>query len=382
MPVNEQVELHKGLKNVYFDRSEIGSVDPAGKLHYRGYNIHDLAEHSTFEETCYLLLHNSLPTSSQLKEFDSELRGNRQLPDQVLKIIHLTQNAHPMDVLRTAISAMSVIDSELFDFSPESTIKKGVRLTAAAASIVAAHARTRTGQEVIPPDQKLGHAANFLYMLQGIRPSLEDARLIDKDLVLHAEHGVNASTFGARVAAATGADYYAAITAAIAVLKGPKHGGAAEAVMQMSMEIGNEENAEDYISDILETGGRVMGFGHPVYKALDPRSIHLRADAKDLGERKGQPKWFSIIEALTETNAMKARARRGYHPNVDLWSGAIYYLLGIPEDMFVPIFVLGRMPGWTAHVMEQYSKKDILRPRLLYSGPLDLEYVPIDQRSS
>ena len=382
MPVNEQVELHKGLKNVYFDRSAIGSVDPAGKLHYRGYDIHDLAEHSTFEETCYLLLHNALPNSSQLAEFDSTLRDGRRLPHEVIEVIRLTQNAHPMDVLRTAISAMSVLDSELSDFSPEATTRRGVRLTAAAASIVAAHARIRAGHEPVASDDDLGHAANFLYMLQGVRPPPEDARLIDKDLVLHAEHGVNASTFGARVAAATGADYYAAITAAVAVLKGPKHGGAAEAVMQMSMEIGSEENAEDYVAKVLQNGGRVMGFGHPVYKALDPRSVHLRADAKALGERKGQPKWFSIIEALTETNAMKARARRGYHPNVDLWSGAIYYLLDIPEDLFVPIFVLGRMPGWTAHVMEQYSKKDILRPRLLYSGPLDMKYVPIEERRS
>ena len=381
MPVEQQVELKKGLRNVFFDRTQTGSVDPAGKLHYRGYSIHDLAQYCTFEEACYLLLHGSLPTARQLSAFDSQLKQHRRLPAEILEIIRLTKTAHPMDVLRTSISAMSGFDPEVSDTSTDATLEKGTRLISATASVAAAHARIRDGKEAVEPDEELGHAANFLYMLFGARPSVEDARLIDKDFVLHAEHGVNASTFAARVAAATQADYYAAITAGISTLKGPKHGGAAESVMQMSLEIGSEANAEAYVAKILDNGGRVMGFGHPVYRAVDPRAIHLRADAKALGERKGQPKWFSIIEAVTETKAMKERAKKGLHPNVDLWSGAIYYLLDIPEDLFVPMFALGRIPGWTAHIIEQYSKKDILRPRLLYDGPLDLTYVPIEQRS-
>ena len=378
MPVREKVELKKGLRNVFFDRTATGSVDPAGKLLYRGYNIHDLADHSTFEETTYLLLQGSLPTVAQLEEFDAQLKAHRQLPGDVLEIIRLTQTAHPMDVLRTAVSAMSSSDSAVSDISPEAVLSKGIRVTAAAPTIVAAHARIRDGKEPVAPDDGYGHAANFLHMLFGGEPDLQDARLMDKDLVLHAEHGVNASTFGARVAAATETDYYAAITAAIGVLNGPKHGGAAEGARKMALAIGNEENAEAYIANLRKSGGRVMGFGHPVYKAVDPRSVHLRADAKALGERKGDPKWFSILQAVTKV--MEPYARRGHHPNVDLWSGAIYSLLDIPDDLFNALFAMGRMPGWTAHVMEQYSRKDILRPRLLYEGPVDLEYVPIDRR--
>jgi len=381
MPVDEKVELRKGFKNVYFDRSEIGSVDPAGKLHYRGYSIHDLAERSTFEETSYLLLHGVLPTTTQLCEFDAALRACRVLPSEVHDAIRLTKSAHPMDVLRTAVSAMSSLDVDIMDLSPEATIRRGIRLIAATATIVTTHARIREGKAPPVPNTDISHAANFLWMLHGEMPPPEDARLIDKDLILHAEHGVNASTFTARVAASTRADFYAAITAGLATLKGPLHGGAAEGVMQMSQEIGTKENAESFVGGVLEGGGRVMGFGHAVYRAVDPRSVHLMEDARALGERKGQPEWFSILQAVTETKAMQQRAKKGIHPNVDFWAGAVYYLLDIPEDLFVPVFAMGRMPGWTAHIMEQYSKKDLLRPRLAYEGPLDVEYVPIEQRA-
>ena len=381
MAAKEKVELKKGFRNVYFDRSGIGSVDPKGKLYYRGYSIHDLAEQSTFEETSYLLLYGSLPTASQLEEFDTQLKAHRQLPDETLEIIRLTQRAHPMDVLRTAVSAMSSQDGDdVMDLSREATLRRAVRVVAAAATVVASHARMRQGEELPTPRGDLGHAANFLYMLRGEAPAPEDARLIDKDLVLHAEHGVNASTFAARVAASTRADFYAAITAGLAALKGPLHGGAAEGVMQMSQEIGSEDNAERYVTDVLKGGGRVMGFGHAVYRAVDPRSIHMKAEAKRLGERRGQPEWFSILQAVTETDAMKQRAKKGIHPNVDFWAGAVYYLLGIPDDLFVPMFAIGRMPGWAAHVLEQYSKRDLLRPRLAYEGPLDVEYEPVEQR--
>ena len=379
MAVADKVELKKGLRDVYFDRTESSFIDgKEGKLLYRGYNIHDLAEHSTFEETSYLLLHCSLPTPGELQEFDAQLRSGRQVPDEVFELVRLTNNAHPMDVLRTAVSAMSSSDPEVTDLSPESVLRKGIRVTAAAPTIVAAHARLRDGKDLVEPSDDLTHAANFLYMLFGEVPDPEVARLVDKDLVLHAEHGVNASTFAARVAASTRADYYASITAGIAVLKGPLHGGAAEGVGRMALEIGSEENAESYINDLRARGERVMGIGHPVYRAVDPRAVHLQADAKALAERMGQRTWFSILEAVTKV--MEPYAKKGYHPNVDFWAGAIYYLLGIPEDLFIPLFAMGRIPGWTMHIMEQYSKKDLLRPRLAYMGPMDLEYLPIDQR--
>ena len=374
-----KVELHRGLRDVYIDRTESSYIDGnKGKLLYRGYNIDDIAEHSNFEETIYLLLFGSLPTRSQLDSFDVELKANRTLPDEILEVIKLTKHAHPMDVLRTAVSALSGYDEEVADNSREASLRKGIRLTSKAPTIVAAHARIREGKPSVPPDSSLSHAANFLYMLFGEKPDPEDARLIDKDFVLHAEHGVNASSFGARVAASTQADLHGAITTGIAVLKGPSHGGAAEEVMKMALEIGNEENAEPYVRDRLNRGGRVMGFGHRVYKAVDPRSIHLQDDAKALGERKGQPKWFSILQEVIEV--MQPYSKRGICQNVDFFSGAIYYLLGIPDDLFISIFAMGRVPGWTVQVLEQFENNILLRPRLQYVGPMDLEYVPIDQR--
>ncbi len=379
--VKENIELNKGLKNGYFDRTTSSLiVAKPGKLLYRGYNIDDLARFSTFEETTYLLLHGSLPTHSQLDELDATLKANRELPQEVQDIIRIYRNAHPMDVLRGAVSAMSLSDPDILDVSPQGALKKGIRLTSAVTTMVAFHHRVRHGLEPIKPDPELTHAGNFLYMLFGERPDADDTSLMDTDLILHAEHGANASAFAARVAASTGADFWAAITAAVAVLKGPKHGGAAEGAIRMAQEVGSEENAEVYVENIIANRGRVMGFGHPVYDDVDPRSVHLKAEAKALGERRGHTKWFSIIEAVTNTEAMKKRAKRGIAPNVDLWSGAIYSLLGIPDDLFVPLFAVGRMPGWTLHVFEQYSVRDILRPRLLYAGPVDLEYSPIDQR--
>ena len=381
MAAREKVELRKGLKDVYFDRTTASLiVAKPGKLYYRGYNIDDLARHSTFEETCYLLIYGVLPTGSQLEGIDAELRANRELPAEVIDTLRTYRNAHPMDALRGAVSAMALADPAPDDLSEEAVLEKCLKMTSAVATMVAAHHRIRNGNEPVEPNPDLAHAANFLYMLHGEMPSAEDARLIDKDLVLHAEHGSNASTFAARVAASTRADFYSALTAAVSVLKGPKHGGAAEGAMQMAQEVGSVENAESYVSGLLANGQRVMGFGHAVYKDVDPRSVHLKEDAKALGERKGETKWYWIIEAIAGTREMKRRARLGTNPNVDLWSGAVYSLLGIPDDLFVPLFAVGRMPGWALHIMEQYSKKDILRPRLHYTGPTDLEYVPIEER--
>ena len=382
MTVEEKVEIRKGLKDVYFDKTESSFIDgTAGKLLYRGYNIHDLAEHSTFEETSYLLLYGSLPTRAQLDEFDALLRGSRAISNEIEKIIGLTKDSHPMDVLRTAVSAIVSQNGTAGDSTPEASLDRGVGIIGKVATIVAAHDRIRRGKVHIQPNQNFGHAANFLYMLSGETPDPKDAALVDKDFVLHAEHGVNASTLAVRVAASTGADIYASITAGLAALKGPKHGGAAEGAMKMSQSIGSEENVGEWVESTLNNGGRLPGFGHPVYKALDPRSLHLKEAARDLSKRRGQPKWFSIIQALTETKRMKSRARLGVHPNVDLWAGAIYSLLGIPDDLFVPLFAIGRTPGWVAHFLEQMAHKDILRPRLLYDGPHDLEYSQIGDRT-
>ena len=375
----EKVELHRGLREVYIDRTQSSFIDgKIGKLLYRGYNIDDLAEKSTFEETIYLVMYGKLPTQSELDAFDVDLKANRSLPDEVIQIIELTKDSHPMDVLRTAVSALSAFDSEVSDNSTEATLRKGVRLTAKAPTIVTAHARIRDGKDPVAPNSNLSHAANFLYMLFDEIPEEVDAKLIDKDFVLHAEHGVNASSFGARVTASTQADLHCAITTGIGVLKGPAHGGAAEEVMKMALDIGDEENAEPYVKELLGSGGRVMGFGHRVYRAVDPRSIHLLDDAKALGERKGHPEWFSILQAVVKV--MEPYSRRGICQNVDFFSGAIYYLLDIPDDLFISIFAMGRFPGWTAQVVEQFENNILLRPRLQYTGPMDLEYVPIEQR--
>ena len=381
MVSENKVELNKGLRSGYYDRTESSLIVPKpGKLLYRGYNIHDLAQHSTFEETTYLLLYGSLPTRSQCDELTARLASLRSLPGEVLDTISTYRDSHPMDALRAAVSAMSISDHDVDDKSAEGILDKGIRMVAAAPSMVAAHHRIRSGLDPVEPDSSLTHAASFLHLLFAEHPDPEDARLIDKDLLLHAEHGSNASTFAGRVAASTDADFYSAMTSAVAVLKGPKHGGAAEAVIRMAHDVGSEENAESYVESVIGNRGRIPGFGHPVYQDIDPRSVHLRADAKALGDRKGQPKWFAVIEAVASSRAMTRRAKLGINPNVDLWSGAIYSLLNIPEDLFVPLFAIGRIPGWTLHLLEQYASRDILRPRLFYNGPKDLEYIPMDQR--
>ena len=375
----EKVQLHRGLREVYIDRSKSSFIDGnIGKLLYRGYNIDELAVHSNFEETAYLVMYGELPTQAQLDEFDATLKAARLIPDEIVDVIKLTRNSHPMDVLRTAISALSAYDPDTEDNSTEATLRKGLRLTAQAPTIVATHARVRDGKDPIAPDSNLNQAANFLHMLFGELPEQVASDLIDKDFVLHAEHGINASSFGARVAASTVADLHCAVTTGVAVLKGPSHGGAAEEVMKMAQEIGTEENAENYVRERLESGGRIMGFGHRVYRAIDPRSVHLQDDAKALGERKGEPKWFSILQNVIE--AMEPYRRRGIYQNVDFFSGTIYYLLGIPDDLFISIFAMGRIPGWTAQVVEQFENNILLRPRLLYTGEMDVPYVPIGER--
>ena len=373
-------EIAKGLKDVYFDTTKSSFIDgQEGKLLYRGYNIHDLAEKSTFEEVVYLLLYGSLPNKQQLEQFDAVLRANRRIPDEVIQVLDLIKSSHPMDALRTGISALAAFDPDVGDNSKEATIRKGVRLTAMAPTVVAAHHRLRQGLEPVAPDPSLNHAGNFLKMLFNKEPDEETINLLDVDFILHAEHGSNASSFGARVTASTVSDLHSAITTGVGVLKGPAHGGAAEEVMKMALDIGQPENAVEYARKILDSGGRIMGFGHRVYKAEDPRARHLRDRSKALGEKMGQPKWFQILTYL-EDEVMVPYRSRGIFVNVDFFAGSIYYLLGIPDDVFISIFALGRIPGWTLQCVEQYEDNMLLRPLMEYVGEMDLEYVPIEQR--
>lgn len=373
------IEIHRGLKGVYFDRSEVCDIDGRkGELRYRGYSIHDLAQHSTFEETCCLLLDGDLPTRARLDAFDAELKAARTLPGEVVDVIRAVRHAHPMDVLRTAVSALSAFDPDTADKSPEATRRKGIRLTSQVPMIVAAHEHLRNGRAPVPADPSLSHAANFLWMLQGRRPSEDTARLMDVDMVLHAEHGSNASSFTARVVAGTEADLHAAVTAAIAALSGPAHGGAAENVMHMAREIGDPANAAAYVKARRAAGEPIMGFGHRVYRAEDPRARHMRAGVERLSREMGQPQWYRILEALVE--AMSRYSRLGVAVNVDFYAGVVYYLNGIAPDLFVPIFAVGRTPGWTVSVLEQTRNNILIRPLTQYTGPAPRPYVPIGER--
>ncbi len=375
----DDITLHRGLAGVYFDRSATTFIDgKEGILEYRGYNINELAVHSTFEETGYLLIYGELPTQAQLDEYDAELKASRELPEQIFDVIELIKDAHPMDALRTAVSALAGFDPDRNDNSTEATIRKGLRLTSQVPSIVMAHHNIRGGKDPIKPSTTLNHAGNFLYMMDGKEPSAQAMDLMDKDFVLHADHGSNASAFTARVVAGTAADIHGAVTAGIAALSGPSHGGAAENVMQMARDIGKAENAADYVNNLLSNRERVMGFGHRVYKAEDPRASHLREGVKNLSEEMGQPEWYQILEAVVD--AMKPYARRGIHVNVDFFAGVIYYLNGVPQDLFVPIFAVGRIPGWTIQVVEQFEHNILIRPLLQYTGERELKYVPIAER--
>ena len=374
-------EIMKGLKDVYLDTTKSSFIDgEVGKLLYRGYNIHDLAEKSTFEEVVYLLLYGEMPSQQQLSDFDGVLRANRRIPDEVIQVLDLVKNSHPMDALRTGLSALSAFDPEVGDNTVEATIRKGIRLTAMGPTIVAAHHRLRQGLEPVAPNPDLNHAGNFLYMLFNELPDEETTNLLDVDFILHAEHGANASAFAARVTASTISDLHSAVVTGVGTLKGPAHGGAAEEVMKMSLEIGQPENAEGYCRARLESGGRIMGFGHRVYRAEDPRARHLRERARALSEKMGQPHWFQIL-TYVEEEAMVPYRSRGIHVNVDFFAGCIYYLLGITDDLFISICALGRIPGWTLQCVEQFDDNILIRPLLEYTGEMDLEYVPIEQRA-
>ena len=375
----DSIKIHRGLVGVYFDRTKTTFINgKEGVLEYCGYSIHDLAENSTFEETAYLLLNGKLPNQSEFSQFNTDLINSRPISPKIIDIIRSIKDAHPMDVLRTSVSALSTFDEEAGDKSYEATMRKGIRLTSQVPTIVMAHNAIRNNKEPIEPSESLSHAANFLYMLDGETPSESASKLMDKDFIVHADHGSNASAFAARVCAGTQADLHSAITTGIAVLSGPSHGGAAENVMKMVKEVGSPDKAKDYVTNLLKSKQRVMGFGHRVYKSQDPRAGHLREGVEKLSHEKGEPEWYEILVAVMD--AMKPYQRRGINVNVDFFAGVIYHLLGIPTDLFVPIFAVGRIPGWTIQVLEQYEHNILLRPLLEYTGEHQQEYIPIEER--
>lgn len=372
-------KINRGLMGVYFDRSGVSDIDgAAGKLTYRGYSIDDLATHGTFEEICYLLMMGDLPDTDQLAAFDAKLKDARTLPSEVLDIIRATASGHPMNVLRTAVSALAALEPAAADTSEEAMLENGIRLTAQVPMIVAAHEAIRNGRDPVTPDPDLGHAANWLWMLKGEKPSEDAARLADIDLILHAEHGSNASSFAARVTIGTDADLHGAITTALATLAGPAHGGAAEDVMKMVEEIGTPDNAAAYVAAKRKNREPVTGFGHRVYRAEDPRARHMREGVRKLGDEMGQPEWYEILQGVVE--AMKPYARHGLNVNVDFYSGVVYQLHGIPMDLYVPIFAIGRMPGWVIQCLEQKRGNILIRPLTVYNGPEPRAWVSLPDR--
>lgn len=377
--MTDTVKINRGLKGVYFERSGVSHIDGAkGELSYRGYSIHDLATKSTFEEVCYLLIHGELPTEAELTEFDSALKSARHLPEAVFEIIAACKDGHPMDVLRTAVSALAALEPDSQQTGEEAFIRNGVRLTAQVPMIIAAHEAIRNGRTPVAADPDLSHAANWLWMLKGEKPSEDAARLADVDFILHAEHGSNASSFAARVTVGTEANLHGAIVTALATLAGPAHGGAAEDVMKMVHEIGTPDKAAEYVKAKRAAREAVTGFGHRVYRAEDPRARHMRDGVRKLGEEMGAPEWYEILQAVVE--AMKPYSRHGLNVNVDFYSGVIYQLHGIPMDLYVPIFAIGRMPGWIIQCLEQQRQNILIRPLTLYNGPDMRDYVALEDR--
>jgi citrate synthase len=370
-----------GLEDVVAASSAICYLDGTrGVLAYYGYDIHDLARTASFEEVCYLLWHGRLPNRAELGDLQSQLAVARPLPESILRLMRQLPAADGMDVLRTMTSALGHYDPDATDNSAAANYRKAVRLTAQLASLVATYGRLQAGGGSVQPDPALGHAANFLYLLTGNRPSALATRAFDIALVLHADHELNASTFAARVAAATLTDLHSAIVAAIGTLKGPLHGGANADVMRLLIEIGPDAPAEridEAIRGKLAKKVKIPGFGHRVYTTEDPRATHLRRMSKELGERAGNTRWFEMsqrIEALV-------KGEKKLNPNVDFYSASTYYTLGIPIDLFTPIFAVSRVSGWTAHCLEQYANNRLIRPRTDYIGPTYPQTVlPLEQR--
>ena len=368
-----------GLEDVIAGQSGICYIDGGkGLLSYRGYDIHELAPNSTFEETAHLLWFGTLPDKAQLADTTSKLSASRGIPDDVVAIMrHFPKTAQPMEALRTAVSALSMYDPEAEDQSREANVRKAIRLTAQTATLVAAIARMRDGNDPVPPRSDLGHAANFFYMLTGEAPNETVERALDIALILHADHELNASTFAARVTAATLSDMYSAVTSAVGALKGPLHGGANANVMKMLLMIDDESKVDDVVRRMLADKKKIPGFGHRVYNTEDPRATHLRRMSREAGERVGNPKWYRMsahIEKIINTE-------KNLNANVDFYSASTYYVIGMPIDLFTPFFAVSRMAGWTAHLLEQYADNRLIRPRADYIGPEPtLKWVPVDAR--
>jgi citrate synthase len=367
-----------GLRGVAAATSSISDVNgEKGELIYQGFNIHELAKQSTFEEVVFLLWNQRLPNAAELKELEQSLRAAYELPSEILELIkQFPHEADPMDLLRTVVSALEFYDSNARDTSRESSVKTAVRLTAQFPAIVAAGDRIRRGLEPVKPDPNLNIAGNFLYMLRGEKPAERDARIFDVCLILHADHELNASTFTARVIAGTLADMYAAVTGAVGALSGPLHGGANTAVMKMLLEIGEVDNVEPFIKKALAEKRKIMGFGHAVYKTEDPRATHLREFSRQAGELAGDSRWYDMSRKVEEV----IKREKGLFPNVDFFSASTYYMMGIPLDLYTPIFAISRISGWTGHILEQYADNKLIRPRAEYIGARDLTFVPIENR--
>jgi len=370
----------KGLEGVVATTSKICYIDGEdGVLAYRGIDIHELADHSTFEETCYLLWNGALPTKTQLKELHEWLAAERKLDPAIIEMLRsLPKGAMPMDVLRTAVSALGLYDPEEKKGDHAANVSKSIRLTSQIAMIVAAYDRLRKGKDVVKSDPSLSHSANFLLMLNGERPSKTAERALDIALILHADHELNASTFAARVTAATLSDMHSAITSAIGTLKGPLHGGANEAVFHLLEDIDSRKaDPVEYVRGLLAQKKKISGFGHRVYHTEDPRATHLRKMSEDLCKASGQPKWFEMSRKIEQF----IKAEKKLNANVDFYSASTYHVLGIDVDLFTPIFAVSRISGWSAHVIEQLDDNRLIRPRADYIGPAyPQHWVPIDKR--
>jgi 2-methylcitrate synthase len=380
--MNKGSAVATGLRGVVAASSSIGDVNgEKGELIYQGVNIHDLATKSTFEEVVFLLWNGRLPKRAELDELKQNLAKSYHLPAEIIEMIkgmaaRVPASADPMDRLRTVVSALAMFDEESRDLSREASIRVATRLTARFPTIVAAIDRARNDLDLVEPRPDLNIATNFLYMLKGEMPDKFDAHVLEVALILQADHELNASTFTARVVAGTLADMYSAVTAAIGALSGPLHGGANTAIMKILLEIGDIDSVESYVKDALSKKKKIMGFGHAVYKTEDPRATHLRRFSKEMGECKGNTKWYDITAKL---EAIMKR-EKGLLPNVDAYSASTYYMMGIPLDLYTPIFAISRISGWTAHILEQYADNKLIRPRAEYIGPRDVPYVPIDER--
>jgi citrate synthase len=384
MPADNK-DFNEGLEDVVAGLSSITDVNGSeGKLIYSGYDIHDLAEHTTFEEVIYLLWHRKLPTASELDALKNDLDANRAIPSGALDILRsFPKTAAPMDALRTATSLLGLFDPDQGDDSMPANERKALRLTAQMGTLVASIDRLRKGQEPIAPKPGLSTAASFLYQLTGREPDQTATRALDVALILHADHELNASTFAARVTVATLTDMYSAITSAVGTLAGPLHGGANVNVMHLLEKIGTPERADEVVAQMLAAGQKIPGIGHRVYRALDPRAVSLRQMSKQLAETSGQPQWYEISERVQEAadRALAAKGKTTLKANVDFFSASVYHVIGIPTDLFTPVFAVSRVAGWTAHVLEQLGNNRLIRPRAIYTGPRDLKVGPIAKRN-